>query len=480
MSSLNQDNQAISGALTGESQQGNKMMRYVNEPKSFSGYAKYPATAKLLDKEILFIVGDHLVEKAETWWNVVGSKSESWKEFSELFKKQYMVDQEDKWWRQLQTMKQGPQDSIDDVALKMEELFDLLGSMSEAFQVRTFLGAINPTIAFEVEKDETATTFSAAKKKAKQIERSLAKYGANGVVPNRGFTWLKFVLVNCFFFGGKAGTIASQLGATKSLVCFFCDEEGHRKFECPKFLEKQNGRAMNQTPATGSSRALAKRLRLLPNGDTIPFASVDDKRNSNTRNDPRCRSDITLSVPIRVAGKLRPEHMVISDDCEDDTCILGMTWFKQFDVTQKLKENIIIIPTKGGKSRIRLQGKSTIEKPSKQARVYTISIREIEDDKDTNDTNPKYTNNNFDKLITYDEEITGDKEIFDTNPELTATPSSTEENTPEEIKHFIKQFSNSFAENSGLGKISKEYEHIIELKNPNEMIKTVVSTQLVK
>ncbi|KAG1257677.1 hypothetical protein G6F68_009191 [Rhizopus microsporus] len=220
------------------------------------------------------------------------------------------------------------------------------------------------------------------------------------------------------------------------------------------------------------SRALAKRLRLLPNGDTIPIASVDDKRNSNTRNDPRCRSDITLSVPIRVAGKLRPEHMVISDDCEDDTCILGMTWFKQFDVTQKLKENIIIIPTKGGKSRIRLQGKSTIEKPSKQARVYTISIREIEDDKDTNDTNPKYTNNNFDKLITYDEEITGDKEIFDTNPELTATPSSTEENTPEEIKHFIKQFSNSFAENSGLGKISKEYEHIIELKNPNELIKT--------
>ncbi|KAG1256715.1 hypothetical protein G6F66_014792 [Rhizopus arrhizus] len=76
MSSLNQDNQAISGALTGESQQGNKMMRYVNEPKSFSGYAKYPggdvcseayawlnrmsrlkATAKLSDKEILFIVG---------------------------------------------------------------------------------------------------------------------------------------------------------------------------------------------------------------------------------------------------------------------------------------------------------------------------------------------------------------------------------------------------------------------------------------
>lgn len=307
MSSLNQDNQAISGALTGESQQGNKMMRYVNEPKSFSGYAKYPggdvcseaytwlnrmsrlkATAKLSDKEILFIVGDHLVEKAETWWNVVGSKSESWKEFSELFKKQYMVDQEDKWWRQLQTMKQGPQDSIDDVALKMEELFGLLGSMSEAFQVRTFLGAINPTIAFEVEKDETATTFSAAKKKAKQIERSLAKYGANGVMPNRGFSnatnlesdnvgsqhgWnsssstvsslaerleqLRINLVQLSNVVMSQERVAPQVVNSKpvrrSLVCFFCDEEGHRKFECPKFLEKQNGRAMNQTPATGSN-----------------------------------------------------------------------------------------------------------------------------------------------------------------------------------------------------------------------------------
>ncbi|KAG0773332.1 hypothetical protein G6F16_014159 [Rhizopus arrhizus] len=50
-----------------------------------------------------------------------------------------------------------------------------------------------------------------------------------------------------------APQVANSKPVRRSLVCFFCDEEGHRKFECPKFLEKQNGRAMNQTPATGSN-----------------------------------------------------------------------------------------------------------------------------------------------------------------------------------------------------------------------------------
>lgn len=223
------------------------------------------------------------------------------------------------------------------------------------------------------------------------------------------------------------------------------------------------------------SRALAKRLRLLPNGDTIPIASVDDKRNNNSRNDPRRRSDITLSVPIRVAGKLRPEHMVINDDCDDDTCILGMTWFKQYDVTQKLKESMIIVPTKGGKSRVLLQGKSTLVKPNKQARVYTISIREIDSDGHLTNNNPNNDNTDLNKLLMYDEEIIGEKDMHETKPIDTNTLSPGGDNNeiiPVEIKSLLEKFANSFAENGGLGKVSIEHEHTIELKDPNEIIKT--------
>ncbi|KAG1437426.1 hypothetical protein G6F56_013112 [Rhizopus delemar] len=160
--SLSNDNQGIAGGK----QSSNKLLRYVSEPKDFGGNVKggsgdltteahvwlnrmsrFKKSAGLSDQDILFIASDHLVDKAETWWNVVGSKAGTWQEFIEVFKKQYLTDQEDMWWRQLQGLKQGTSDSIDDVALKMEELFGLLKADSNSFKVRTFLNAINPTIA---------------------------------------------------------------------------------------------------------------------------------------------------------------------------------------------------------------------------------------------------------------------------------------------------------------------------------------------
>ncbi|CEJ05211.1 hypothetical protein RMCBS344292_19157 [Rhizopus microsporus] len=167
--------------------------------------------------------------------------------------------------------------------------------------------------------------------------------------------------------------------------------------------------------------------------------------------------------------------MVINDDCDDDTCILGMTWFKQYDVTQKLKENMIIVPTKNGKSRILLQGKSTLVKPNKQARVYTISIREIDNNRHLTNTNPNNNNTDLNKLLTYDEEIIDEKDMHETKLiDTNILPSGGDNNEiiPMEVKSLLEKFANSFAENGGLGKVSIEHEHTIELKDPNEIIKT--------
>lgn len=289
----------------------------VIEPKDFSGVSvmgedlgneafvwlkkmeRFKNSAKLSDEEILFVTGDHLVKKAETWFNVIGVKATTWDQFVILFKKQYLVDQEDKWWFRLQTMKQGENDSIDDVALKMEELFELLETKSQVFQVRTFLSAIHPKIGFEVEKEGTPISFQAAKTKAKQIEKSFLKYDGNGVgnvapgsvadlrseyVKNRSFKTEGFSDSASVTGNSEVSSLVAKLeqlsinlvklnegaslkstnpkpytpynnnvnnGGRNVFTCFYCREEGHKKYDCPKFLRDQ-GHTPNY-PATGSN-----------------------------------------------------------------------------------------------------------------------------------------------------------------------------------------------------------------------------------
>ncbi|KAI8368326.1 uncharacterized protein BYT42DRAFT_549498 [Radiomyces spectabilis] len=96
------------------------------------------------------------------------------------FKKQFVGDQEDRWWTQLQELCQGPRQSVDDVAVKLEELFMLLDIKSQSFRVRTFLGAIKKEITFEVEKDGLPRNLEEAKAKAKRIEVIVKKYDSHG------------------------------------------------------------------------------------------------------------------------------------------------------------------------------------------------------------------------------------------------------------------------------------------------------------
>lgn len=288
------------------------------EPKDFSGVSvsgedlgneafvwlkkmeRFKNSAKLSDEEILFVTGNHLVKKAETWFNVIGIKATTWDQFVVLFKKQYLVDQEDKWWFHLQTMKQGEDDSIDDIALKMEELFELLDTKGQVFQVRTFLSAIRPKIAFEVEKDGTPNSFQAAKVKAKQIEKSFLKYDAgvgnansgtmadlrseyskNPIYKGDGYSdsassvtgssevsslvakleQLSINLVklnegaNMKSMGSKPFVPYNNNNVNNSnrnvFTCFYCRDEGHKKYDCPKYLRDQGQVPGN--PATGSN-----------------------------------------------------------------------------------------------------------------------------------------------------------------------------------------------------------------------------------
>ena len=65
------------------------------------------------------------------------------------------------------------------------------------------------------------------------------------------------------------------------------------------------------------SRSLAQKLRLVPNGDQLAVSTMDEK------SDRPC--EIVGNVPIRVAGKLRREHMCVEATTNRDLCLLGMT-----------------------------------------------------------------------------------------------------------------------------------------------------------
>lgn len=294
--------------------------RLFHEPRNFTGdsdaddavnwlnkMARLKKIAKLSDEEILFIACDHMVGKAELWFKVIGSGCTTWSAFEEAFKSHYLQDQEDVWWQQIHDIKQGAQyPTVSDVALKMQELFDLLGNKSQSFQVRTFLNAIKPDVACEVEKEKTPATFSEAQNKARQIERSMLKYGVaslgrNGVaeapVVNRS-SWenksyqgisanseisagassmfslvdrlekLSINLVNLtnavtekngvpFANGSRVNVPNNNGGVRRPFTCFFCNKEGHKKYDCPDYLAQQRqlgaGVANNASTASGSN-----------------------------------------------------------------------------------------------------------------------------------------------------------------------------------------------------------------------------------
>jgi hypothetical protein len=273
-----------------------KLIKLIGDPQKFSGYAqdeqtlttkahtwlqrmtRLKETAKLDDNEILFVAGEHLVEKAQLWWTVTEKKIKQWDEFKTAFHKQYLANQEDNYWTMLQELKQGDQDSVDDIALKMEEIFSLLKLTSHTFQVRTFLGAIKPAIAFEVEKENSPKTLEIAKERAKAVEKNFIKYHVgykhSSSVLSSNNSVASGYSGNSKGWESAASTMASLadrlermqinlVEATRkqdyklnrerqphqnNVVCFSCNEPGHKSFACPHKAQKPPATGANSVP----------------------------------------------------------------------------------------------------------------------------------------------------------------------------------------------------------------------------------------
>ncbi|KAG2212528.1 hypothetical protein INT45_005658 [Circinella minor] len=263
-----------------------KITKFLSEPKEFSGSTneRNPLSwfrhvdhirrgLNLGDDEAILVATSHFSGRAELWWDTIESEVKTWDVFTERFKKQFADDLEDLWWSEIENKRQADDESVDDVALSLRELFNLVKIHDESFQVRSLLQALKPELAYELEKKGRPGTWEETVMKARQIELVMNKYKLSGFsFPSKQFTHHQkntpseeikpsnnSLKDNSSIANESIGSTLSELvegmrtlkinlvdqgqrrnnGVKASFKCFTCGEEGHRLDECPKVFNTQ-------------------------------------------------------------------------------------------------------------------------------------------------------------------------------------------------------------------------------------------------
>ncbi|KAI7874189.1 uncharacterized protein EV154DRAFT_384328, partial [Mucor mucedo] len=220
------------------------------------------------------------------------------------------------------------------------------------------------------------------------------------------------------------------------------------------------------------SKSFATKLGLICTGDRIHIRTIETSKDRRRQNE----CEVTVSVPIRIGGKLRPEHMVIKEDsittAVELLVLLGMTWLEQYDVSIHAKEKLVEIPVKNGANSIMVQGQR-----------FHQSITSISNDssRGISGDGVAVMGENIhsdipDEIISYlDEAVPEENNEFrynldpdsgvTVNPEVDLELSFEEavKKLPEEIGILVRKNKNQFAEFGGLGCI-KGAEFNITLK----------------
>ncbi|KAG0162010.1 hypothetical protein DFQ28_003093, partial [Apophysomyces sp. BC1034] len=213
----------------------------------------------MLDEAALNMVSIHLRGCMGTWWDAKESKIKTWKQFEEAFMVRYAsAEMKDTWWAEISNKRQGADESMEDVAHYLEELYDLVKKTNEAHKIHHFLKVIHREIAYDIKQKQTPRTLEEVVDLARHLETVKAKYGKVTIDVGQVLEKMSVVSHSSMItpLESTSGVIGDQsvLSVMSELVkemkslkinmarpaikCFVCGKEGHKKFQCPEFQHK--------------------------------------------------------------------------------------------------------------------------------------------------------------------------------------------------------------------------------------------------
>lgn len=322
---------AISPQINPMSDRANKpagsghLLRFLSDPKDFSGSTSQDTAnkvnplgwlkklnrlkdlIKLTDGQILIIAADHLVGKAGIWYDIIGSTATTWTAFTEMFKKKYCAGLEDVYWSQIKECKQLQGETVEDVDVRLRELYSLVNVTDNKMMIRSFLDAIHPRIAYEVERSSEDSAFSRNLEDlvstAARIESVGLKYQERGVetVSTTGSIIHAPInpssntpsVGNQSYAGSDSNTITELLkefkelkinmintprsysNNSRTLTCFQCGEVGHKKPDCPQIRDSRPYKNNQSPPVSGSN--------------AIPIGSPNSNNNNQAEGSGKAR-----------------------------------------------------------------------------------------------------------------------------------------------------------------------------------------------
>ncbi|KAG2215692.1 hypothetical protein INT45_013355 [Circinella minor] len=167
-----------------------KIFKFISAPGTFSGTkrGKNPTVwlgeikhlwqrGNFTNDKVLLIAGSNLKGQAGLWWTSLEDSILTWDAFEEAFHARFIsAEHREAWWSEIEAIKQQDNKSVESVAYKLQELFDLVGPVDEIFQICYFTQVIDPNIAYRMEETGVSTSWKQAVNKAICIQNAQRKY----------------------------------------------------------------------------------------------------------------------------------------------------------------------------------------------------------------------------------------------------------------------------------------------------------------